>query len=68
MATERDAEFEALPGEVAGDHLTTVIGELIAVVFETFPEAKSAEHREAMCAVLDLHQRLRAVRSRPRLN
>jgi hypothetical protein len=65
---ERDDKLEALPGEVAGDHLTAVIAELIAVVFETFPETKSAEHREAMCAVLDLHQRLRAGRSRPRLN
>jgi hypothetical protein len=41
---ERDQENDLLPGEqLVGDHLTAVIGELIAITFEMFPSG-SAEH------------------------
>jgi hypothetical protein len=61
MVVERDEVDEPLPGEQAGDAaLAAVIGEMIALVFERFPDPAGAEHREAMTMLLDLHRRLRA--------
>jgi hypothetical protein len=55
-----------MPGEV-GD-LRVAIGQLCAAVFEAFPETASPEHRAAMTAMLELHQRLSAARHRRTLN
>ena len=55
----RDEVDELLPGELVGDHLATLIGELIALVFERLPDVSSAEHKAVMTAVLDIHRQLR---------
>jgi hypothetical protein len=67
MENERDQEDERLAGELVGDQLTAVIGELIAITYEMFP-VESAGRKAALIAVLDIHQRLRAASNRPRLN
>jgi hypothetical protein len=59
MVVERDEVDEPLPGELVGDHLAALIGELIVIVFERLPDTSSAEHRGVMTAVLDLHRQLR---------
>jgi hypothetical protein len=60
LATERDEIDEPLPGErLVDDHLTALIGELIAVVFARFPDVSGAEHKAMMVALLDLHRQLR---------
>ena len=42
-----------------GQRDPALIGELIAIVFERFPDTSSAEHRAVMTAVLDLYRQLR---------
>ena len=69
MVVERDEIDELLPGELVGDALTALLGELIAITFETFPDTSSAEHRAAMIAVLESHARIKnALRAGPALN
>jgi hypothetical protein len=66
MVTERE-ETDVVPGDEAGD-LRLAVGQLVACVFQAFPDTESSEHRAAMIAMLELHQRLSAARHRRRMN
>jgi hypothetical protein len=46
----------------------SVIRELIAVVFATFPSSDSVEHRAAMRVVLEFDHRAKAALAKPTLN
>jgi hypothetical protein len=65
MVTEH--ESDVTPGDEAGD-LRQAVGKLVACVFQAFPDSEGTEHRVAMMAVLELHQRLSAARHRRRMN
>jgi hypothetical protein len=67
MAIEQREESDVMPGDEAGD-LRLAVGQLVATVFQAFPDTESSEHRAAMMAMLELHQRLSAARHRRRLN
>jgi hypothetical protein len=51
---------EALPGERLVDaHLAALIGELMQLVFQRYPDVSGAEHKSLMVGLLDLHRQLR---------
>jgi hypothetical protein len=60
MMVIEHSEDEPLLGErLADDHLAALIGELIAIVFERYPDVSGAEHKSLMVGLLDLHRQLR---------